>query len=122
MGKHREGYHKDYAQTPQRKKYLQKYFSDEEKRERRRIRRREWRQKKKLEVMAAYGGKCAKCGFDDHRALQFDHINGNGKQDRKMMMREEYYKFVLESEPGRFQLLCANCNWIKRWENKEYGL
>ena len=29
------------------------------------------------------------------------------------------YKLVLSDTTGRFQLLCANCNWIKRLEQKE---
>lgn len=31
---------------------------------------------------------------------------------------EEIMK-IIENEEGKYQLLCANCNWIKRFENNE---
>lgn len=34
-------------------------------------------------------------------------------------IEESRYKLVLE-QPRKYQLLCANCNWIKRFENKEH--
>jgi RNase P subunit RPR2 len=27
---------------------------------------------------------------------------------------------VLKADPGEYQLLCANCNWIKRYEEEEW--
>lgn len=69
------------------------------------------------------GGKCEKCGFDDLRALQIDHINGDGYSDpyREMSTSAKFYQFVRENR-DRFQLLCANCNTIKRIENAENGV
>lgn len=73
--------------------------------------------------MEALGGKCVKCGFKDVRALQIDHINGGGSQERKERdFKMNFHKHVLESfirKENKYQLLCANCNWIKRFENKE---
>lgn len=76
-----------------------------------------------LEIM---GGKCVRCGFSDKRALQIDHIKGGGNRERKekrfLGMGTSYYKYVMESflkNENRYQLLCANCNWIKRFENNE---
>ena len=71
------------------------------------------------------GSCCAKCGFNDHRALQIDHINGDGKEERIKYggrSRNKWYEAVVESLrncENRYQLLCANCNWIKRAENCE---
>jgi hypothetical protein len=68
------------------------------------------------------GGKCAWCGFDDIRALQLDHIHGNGSSERKSMSQYSVYKkiFLSVSENKKeYQVLCANCNWIKRHENHE---
>lgn len=73
------------------------------------------------------GGKCVRCGFDDPRALQIDHINGNAKDDQNN--RHQYggirifrlRKMSDEELRSTYQLLCANCNWIKRSENKEWG-
>jgi len=79
----------------------------------------------KLEVFTHYGNKCAHCGFSDIRALQMDHIDGNGMKDRKengMGCSHMRYSKVLKDRTllEKFQLLCANCNWIKRAENKEH--
>ena len=67
------------------------------------------------------GGKCKKCGFDDERALQIDHINGDGIKDRNKQITG-FYKRVIEDTENKYQLLCANCNAIKRIENKEFGI
>jgi hypothetical protein len=67
------------------------------------------------------GGKCIRCGFDDIRALQIDHINGGGNIDIKNI-RGNYHRSVIQSvlnNERKYQLLCANCNWIKRAENNE---
>jgi hypothetical protein len=74
-----------------------------------------------LEVIAHLGSKCKVCGFSDWRALQIDHVNGGGsKQLRSGESFVRYYRRVLQTVPGEdFQLLCANHNWIKRYENKE---
>ena len=74
----------------------------------------------KLRAFAALGGVCKRCGFGDIRALQIDHIDGGGNaesKDRSYL----YYKRVAGAGAGRYQLLCANCNWIKRYENNENG-
>lgn len=74
-------------------------------------------------TIEALGGKCVRCGFDDARALQIDHINGGGSKERKeRKYKGAFNKHVLESfleGEERYQLLCANCNWIKREENDE---
>jgi len=63
------------------------------------------------------GNCCVRCGFCDRRALQFDHINGNGHQLHPRR-NAQFFREVLR-EPEKFQLLCANCNWIKRDEQNE---
>ena len=56
----------------------------------------------------------------DERTLQIDHISGNGKLEiMSFKNRTDYYCHVLENKENKYQLLCANCNWIKRYENKE---
>lgn len=77
----------------------------------------------RLATLAALGGKCVRCGFDDYRALQIDHINGEGNKERKQSSAYTgYQRKVLESflrGENKYQLLCSNCNWIKRSENNE---
>lgn len=68
------------------------------------------------------GKRCVICGFSDIRALQFDHINGDGYKERRKCAITYYYKYINDPELAKkkFQVLCANCNWIKRYENKEH--
>ena len=70
-------------------------------------------------VIEALGGKCVKCGFSDWRALQIDHINGGGHRELKILTRYKMYKLAA-AFPKKYQLLCANCNWIKRYKNGEH--
>jgi len=82
--------------------------------------RKQYHQKKRLEILVMAGGlKCKKSGFDDWRALQIDHVNGNGSQERNIMRNAKNYKDLISSNPLKYQVLCANCNWIKRYENNE---
>jgi len=81
-------------------------------------------------LLALYGSKCARCGFSDPRALQFDHVNGDGHKSRYTYRNAKgqvvrsgtptrYYDIA--SHPEKYQVLCANCNWIKRAEQGEDG-
>ena len=67
--------------------------------------------------------KCVRCGFSDKRALQFDHINGGGVKERKSFGRDNNMlcHYLRDPELARktFQVLCANCNWIKKHDNNE---
>lgn len=85
-------------------------------------RRKPYRDAQRCKAIEHLGGKCLGCGFDDFRALQIDHINGGGNQERKQLScgPTGYYKLVIEDTTGKYQLLCANCNMIKRIENGEH--
>ena len=75
----------------------------------------------KSRVYDLLGNKCCHCGFSDIRALQIDHINGGGS-NKERNRNSSYYKKVaksIEKNEKEFQILCANCNWIKRWEKGE---
>jgi hypothetical protein len=61
-----------------------------------------------------------KCGFSDKRALQVDHIDGGGAQHRRVTSLQQQFHDIL-THPHLFQILCANCNCIKRVENSEHG-
>src|SRR3990167_695336 len=86
----------------------------------------------RFKILSKLGNQCAKCGINDERLLQIDHINNDGANHRKEFIpikwhnnkrkREpsnvDYYKKIIESinkNECRFQLLCANCNWLKRY-------
>jgi len=61
---------------------------------------------------------CARCGFTDERALQIDHVNGCGYEERKRCKSGAYLRRVLADTEGKYQILCANCNWIKKSESE----
>lgn len=65
---------------------------------------------------------CKHCGYTDVRALQIDHVNGGGRAEvRNTKFRSpQRYAAHIALTPENYQVLCANCNWIKRWENNEY--
>lgn len=82
-----------------------------------------WRDEVKRKVFALYGSKCAICGFSDPRALQIDHINGmQGKSRSFRRSGAQLYSAILQGKVPKeeCQCLCANCNWIKRFERVEH--
>jgi len=72
----------------------------------------------KKTVFQLFGNKCKMCGNKNPIVLQIDHINGGGTKERKKTNSLRRYKLVLE-DPSKYQLLCANCNVIKKYMNKE---
>lgn len=85
---------------------------------------RKYREKERKNAMLLLGElECKKCGFNDYRALQIDHINGGGGKERRLQkttslqinkIRDDIKKYGTK----KYQVLCANCNWIKRIESK----
>ena len=73
------------------------------------------RQRLKAAVLVLLGDCCKRCGFKDSRALQIDHVNGGGSRHHKKVGSGGVLKAVLDN-PKNFQILCANCNWIKKAE------
>ena len=71
-------------------------------------------------ILDRTGRCCVRCGFADTRALQIDHIQGDGARDHgRNSANLGYYRQVLRSlstGERRYQVLCANCNWIKAQE------
>lgn len=83
--------------------------------------RKKYPNKVKIAIYDILGRVCKNCGFEDTRALQIDHVNGNGSIERKQITGS-YYKHILIDlikNPTKYQILCANCNWIKKDINKE---
>lgn len=77
----------------------------------------ESRERLKLEVIAAYGGKCVCCGETLPELLTVDHKLGDGKEDRENLCAGNglYYHLKRSGFPkDRYQLLCMSCNWGKR--------
>lgn len=74
----------------------------------------------RAKAVAALGGHCCRCGFTDLRALQIDHPNGGGRVDRQLVGAGTIFLSRVIANPDHYQLLCANCNWIKKFEDKEH--
>lgn len=67
------------------------------------------------------GWICIKCKYsEDVRALQFDHINGDAIMDRKrfgsLQAAIAYYVHHTDEARQKLQVLCANCNTIKKFD------
>ncbi len=79
----------------------------------------------KMETLRHYSNKeipsCEKCGETDLRVLQLDHIHGGGRKQRiQLGLTGGGWRFysILKAQgyPKGFQVLCANCNIIKQYE------
>lgn len=86
----------------------------------------ESRRKLRGDAVASLGGRCVECGYDkDSRALQFDHVNGDGHAERRpggLGSGPKFLRAVIAGTlAGRVQLLCANCYAIKVFEANERG-
>lgn len=72
-----------------------------------------------------YGRSCCRCGFDDERALQIDHVADNGADERKALGGQQFSGWIFyrwlkkQGWPSGYQTLCANCNAIKQVEKNE---
>jgi len=93
-----------------------------------RLRHKAWRKNQRIRVLRHIGGeiKCGHCGFSDLRALQVDHIEGGGNEELKRYghlstLFSKILKMSVEDAREKYQILCANCNMIKKYENEELG-
>ena len=83
----------------------------------------------RLEIFRLLGNKCSNPYNLNHgdfskikECLQIDHINGNGIEEYGKLSAYTYLNHVLKeirNGSKNYQLLCANCNWIKRVRNGE---
>lgn len=87
------------------------------------VRRRnvtKYHERLRVKTLMLHGGQCERCGINDVRVLQLDHINGGGHRERVRNGNNSHTALYAGlRRPHEFQILCANCNWIKRYENDE---
>ncbi len=81
----------------------------------------------KVAVFTLLGNKCnwhEGCTWTDPRALQIDHVNDDGNDERKRHGGDQisFYKRILrlENPQEKYQLLCACHNWIKAVEKRKF--
>lgn len=83
-----------------------------------------WFRELKLDVLNAYGGKCACCDEDGPDFLHLDHVNGGGQEHRNSLTGRvghgaggPFYtnlrKMGYPNDPP-LRVLCANCNHATR--------
>jgi len=74
---------------------------------------RNYKRRLRIAAVVALGGACARCGLDDERVLQLDHINNDGTAERRIASQADIYKRAASSDNADLQLLCANCHLLK---------
>lgn len=108
---------------------MTKHSDDPEVEQRRRQKRNERNKRHqaliKEGLLAYYGdGKCARCGEDNPVLLCIDHIEGEGRKERRengIKGGSQFYQWLWNNNlPDGYQVLCWNCNALKRHENKEH--
>lgn len=69
----------------------------------------------KLEIIAAYGGKCICCKCKTIEFLTIDHIDGGGAKHRKQVDSNVFYQWLKKNSypKDNYQILCFNCNYAK---------
>jgi hypothetical protein len=113
------GYNRDYYEKNRDKILAKKreWMREYRKRcpERSREVSRTAKQKLRDTIHMMYGDKCVICGFTDKRALTLDHINGDGNiERRKLSERGVYRDATMNYQPGKYRILCMNCQFITR--------
>lgn len=80
--------------------------------EKEKLRQRERVRKRRMDVIAHYGGKCDCCGESQIEFLCIDHTDGNGREDRmKHRASTNFYDWLIKNDfPPGYRVLCYNCN------------
>jgi len=78
----------------------------------------------RMELIELLGPTCVKCGYNKFKALQLDHKRGIGSKEyteifKSYMGMLRYYRDHPDEALKYLQVLCANCNIIKKYENME---
>lgn len=70
------------------------------------------------------GAKCVSCGCNVFELLSVNHINGDGKEDRKNGFFPNKIVILIAKRKidiNKFNVLCRACNWIDFFQRK-YGV
>ena len=106
-------YNKEYYKKNGREKAKEYYQENKERLDKK---TKELSRKLSREVIKQYGGKCTCCGENTFEFLSIDHINNDGKEDRKKIgSGYSFYRLLrkLNYPKNNYQVLCYNCNLAK---------
>lgn len=83
-----------------------------------RLRRQRYHLRKRLAVIQLLGAVCRRCGFNDARALEVNHIVGGGRAEHRDRRGVNFYNDILMGKRTTvdLELLCANCNVLYEFE------
>lgn len=85
------------------------------------------RRRIKIEILSYYSNgtpACAVCGEDRQECLSIDHIDGKGAKHRRDIGCSGtpfYYWLKRKGFPEGYNVLCMNCQFVKKYIYKEYG-
>ena len=77
---------------------------------------RAWQNKVRVEMIQAYGGRCACCGVSEAPFLAIDHIDGVRPEGAPKGGHQLYAWLRRNEWPEGFQILCHNCNMAVRFD------
>lgn len=102
---------------PRKAELMRKYRSENP--EKYAAQSRKAKAKERESLFEMYGHCCVICGFTDKRALTLDHKLNNGNDERRRLgERGVYMRARKEYLPKEYQIICMNCQFIKRVEDK----
>lgn len=91
-----------------------------------REKQKEWRRVQRLEALSIVGDgvmRCSRCGCDNVKCLQINHLLPVFKTEDKGELRENLYRKIIKGQVPKeaFNILCGTCNWCHYFEHK-FGL
>ena len=114
---YKKWYEKNKVKAREQKREVMRRLRSENP-EKYKIQSRSAKVREKLKLYQMYGNVCAICGFHDMRALSLDHKKNNGNEERgRLGARGVYRRAKSEYMPDEYQILCMNCQFIKRAEH-----
>lgn len=69
------------------------------------------RKRDRLQTIQRLGGKCVCCGENCPEFLAFDHEDGGGNKERKLLTSAKIMKLIYQGKYNKkIRILCHNCN------------
>ena len=129
--KERTYYYKNLeTERIRRKNDSRRYYKDINVKNKYHSAQKRYRDKIRKEILELLGSKCNNPYNLEHldwcndiNILQIDHINGCGAIQRRKECGSFYVVILDKIKNGskEYQLLCPNCNWLKKIKNYETG-